>query len=410
MRGKHRALVIDGFSSGYAYFDLLEERGVNAIHVVSNRLLLESYALPEEVLRRTYVARDADDALAYAVSCDVDFHFAGSEPGVELLGRIVSDPSSRSYNVPSLGAARTNKFHMNNTLKLAGYSCIPHAISDDANLAVAFWEIYGPDIVAKPVDSAGSDGVFYCSTSHDVHSAFSALLGRNNALGRVMNSVYIQQKIDGQNYVVNGLSSNGRFLITDVWIDHREISSTVQSLDYEVMVNRESRDFVEVTAFCKHIPALLGIRNGPFHIELIRAGGQFYFLEIGARLMGSVSHQAYKKFLGYSLAEAHVDQVIYGNMPLSNRDGENKQTRCVTVRSPIDGRVSHDLKSIFKGLRTFAGCYGVKPVGAPVRKWKTLFDNVATVYLHGSLQDVERDFRELREAERSVFAGLEEGV
>lgn len=63
--------------------------------------------------------------------------------------------------------------------------------------------------VVKPVQSAGSDDVFLCTTVTQAENAFNRILGKMNGLGLLNTSVLVQEFLEGKEYVVDKVSKDG---------------------------------------------------------------------------------------------------------------------------------------------------------------------------------------------------------
>ena len=61
--------------------------------------------------------------------------------------------------------------------------------------------------VVKPVEGAGSDGVFICDSPEAVRKALTALEGTKNVLGLTNYAVLLQEYLRGDEYVVDTRST-----------------------------------------------------------------------------------------------------------------------------------------------------------------------------------------------------------
>lgn len=71
--------------------------------------------------------------------------------------------------------------------------------------------------VVKPVEGAGSDGVFICNSPDEVRSAYGSLEGTKNVLGLTNYSVLLQEYLKGDEYVVDTVSRSGVHKCVAIW-------------------------------------------------------------------------------------------------------------------------------------------------------------------------------------------------
>ncbi len=400
-------LLIDAFSSGSHYINAIQTIGHKVIHVISRQGLIKQYGWRRIQNDVTYVANGYDDALAYIRNIRYDHVVCGSEPGIDVYNHLNFPPSSTTYNPPSLGLARYDKFEMNNAIKIRGIEVIPHLISDEISQVISFFQENGRKVVLKPPHSAGSDHVFICETEDQVKQAFSSIYLKRNALDKLNSRVYVQKYIEGQQYIINGICSYEEVLFTDLWRDHRQIISEKKIFDYEELVLDDHPLSETLKNFSKSVLSAVGIINGPFHMEVIEHYGQLLHIEVGSRLMGSMSNHAYETIFNFSPVKAHLEQVISGRLPNALKSYPD-YTRCVTLRSFKDGIVSSSLEDTIQKLKTYKGAYGLIKKGSHVTRYKDLFDNLGTLYLSGSRKDVISDYVRIRDLEKSMVTTSDE--
>lgn len=61
--------------------------------------------------------------------------------------------------------------------------------------------------VVKPVQSAGSDDVFLCSSRSEALTAFEKINGKRNGLGLVNEGALVQEFLAGKEYVIDQVGS-----------------------------------------------------------------------------------------------------------------------------------------------------------------------------------------------------------
>ncbi len=89
-------------------------------------------------------------------------------------------------------------------------------MSDDAEEVASWKDQAGFDeIVIKPMNSTGTEDVFFCSTNADIQRALSAIVGKMNRVGSLNRFALGQEKINGQHYTVNAVSIDGEAFVTE---------------------------------------------------------------------------------------------------------------------------------------------------------------------------------------------------
>ena len=395
------AVVVDGFSSGTAYLNELSRNGLDVIHVVSRRKLTDFFGEPAKGFN-TIVCDDVEEAFEEIARLSPSYILCGSEPAIDVVGHIKFRKTCRMYNPVSKAVLWGDKYFMCNALRAAGLPVIPQLLCDDLENALGFYSVYGPKIVVKPVNSAGSDGVFICSSGQDVKRAFSSLIFKSNALARKNTNIICQKFIEGDQYVVNGMVQGGSVNVTDVWRDKRELRCSIKALDYEQLLGPEEKQYPRLKDFAACCMKAMGYKNGPFHMELIEQEGQLYMIETGFRIMGAVCHSAYDRIFGTNHVSSHVNYVLHGKTT-SWDNPEDKTAMCVTLRSFESGYLECDLIKQIDNLPTSCGHYGVREPGFSIEGYKSLFDNLGTVYLFGEGHEVMADYKKLREIEKTVI-------
>ena len=77
--------------------------------------------------------------------------------------------------------------------------------------------------IVKPVESAGTDDVFLCSSVEQAVVAFKAIRGKKNGIGLQNHGALIQEYLEGKEYVIDKVSRDGVHKLVAIWeYDKRE--------------------------------------------------------------------------------------------------------------------------------------------------------------------------------------------
>jgi biotin carboxylase len=167
-------------------------------------------------------------------------------------------------------------------------------------------------LVLKPTESAGSDGVFVCTSDAEIKNAFNSILGSTNKLLHVNEEVLAQEFVDGVEYVVNTVSCGGRHHIVLVWRykKNRFGGAVVYDTDTMVDSNDPDFDFDVLEQYTYRLLDSLGITNGPAHSEIMIDSDGPVLIEVGARMDGVVSPVLDARCVGYSQLDLTLDSYL----------------------------------------------------------------------------------------------------
>src|SRR6476660_6789841 len=198
--------IVDGYSTGHFLVDMLRDRGVGCIHIQSQ---------PEvgEYFRRGFDPSSYEVDLGHVPDTGrlvdlltrdrVDRVVAGTESGVILadtLNHLLGLPA----NTYRTRVARRNKALMMQLVSEAGLATPVSRVFDLPRDAVDWFTASGlPEVVVKPLDSAGTDNVRFCADADAVASACRTVLSSPNLYGTPHRRVLVQERVHGVDDSVN---------------------------------------------------------------------------------------------------------------------------------------------------------------------------------------------------------------
>ncbi|MNL15511.1 hypothetical protein D3C87_1365000 [compost metagenome] len=220
---KKLAAIVDAYSTGRFLSAEFEKYGYKMVHVQSMDPILEFDRGSFEP--ESFVANIISKSIAQTASelegMGVEFVVAGCESGVLLADELVHALGLQGNKLEKK-EHRRNKYFMQVALRDAGIEYIESLQADSVEIAIKWFESRERlAVVVKPLDSAGSDGVFFCTTAAEISSAFKLLLNNVNSMGSVNKALIVQEKICGVQYIVNMVSYEGEHFVSDVWREHR---------------------------------------------------------------------------------------------------------------------------------------------------------------------------------------------
>lgn len=402
------AVIVDAYSTGAMLPGEFAKYGMKCLHVQSSGNItadfLASFKASDFVQGFVVNSHGALDAIVdglrkYDVTCVV----AGTETGVEMaeqLAALLDVPG----NEPSTSRVRRDKFKMHEQLRAAGLSALPQANCTTVQQALDWAQQHGKwPVVVKPTASAGADGVTFCDDLDQVKTAASAILGQRNKLGELNEAIVIQEKLVGQQYIVNAVSINGEHYISEIWRDDKiAVENASLICDREVLLEPDSAISLSLQQYVKACLDALGIKEGPSHSELFKTSdGQLVLIETAARMQGTIDHKAVVEATGHShvtlTALRYADPGAFARLVGSTYQ-RRTNLHCVTLCSTHAGIVvdNHCPDKIGK-LASFRSLIHTPRPGEAVARTIDLFTNPGIVYLANADEShLEREYRQIR--------------
>jgi len=260
----------------------------------------------------------------------------------------------------------------------------------------------------KPVASAGADGVTFCANRSEVIRAAEAVLGKKNKLGDVNDAVVLQEKISGQQYIVNAVSIGGRHYISEIWRDDKiHVPGASLICDREILLSPGTPLTDALEDYVIRCLDALGVREGPSHSELFKTdGGDLVLIETAARMQGTIDHEAVIEATGHShvtlTALRYADPDSFSKL-LGARYARRSHLHCITLCAQRSGIVK-DNRSLhyLSALKSFRSLMHTPQKGEPIYRTVDLFTNSGIVYLANENEKIlEFEYQFIRRLESS---------
>jgi biotin carboxylase len=289
-------VLVDPYSSGVALGRTLRRAGFATYAVLTS-------PAPDEQYTRTFQRSDH----CGVISADAGFEqvldrvrslgshavLPGAESGVELADALAARLTPELANDPARSRARRDKGAMLAAVRAAGIPTIRTAVITGRHDCVAVAAAAGlstanGDLVVKPARSSLSDGLTLVRAGGDLAAAVRGVLGARNLLGAVNETVLVQERVHGTEYVVDTFTENGRHAVTDVCryskVAVGESFAVYESTDF---VPDDAPENPALIAYVRRVLDALGIRFGPCHTEVVLTADGPLLMETGARLAGA---------------------------------------------------------------------------------------------------------------------------
>ncbi|WP_426441343.1 ATP-grasp domain-containing protein [Bradyrhizobium genosp. P] len=412
MNERH-CVIVDAFSTGRYLPDEFKRYGIKTVHVLSSAQIPPVFRphfnadLYHELIRPPE-GMTGEELVAYHLEAlrgrDFEFIIAGCETGVELAD-VLSERLGLPSNGTALSAARRDKSLLSDALTSAGLRSIRQIVSNRAADLKGWMLQEGFDeIVVKPLNSTGTEDVFFCASNADVERASNTIVGKTNRAGALNRFALGQEKISGQQYTVNAVSIQGEPFVTEVWTYHTvPIKGAASVCSLERLLDGRDPVVEELSDYLMRALRALEIVNGPAHAEIIVDHSGPVLVDFGARLQGTMSRIARTMALGHNhltlTAWRYADPV--GFLEYMRQRGPYRRRAhalCVSLISDVSGVVGGypGLGAIHE-LSSFADAIAFVPVGQTLLPTTDLASTPGIVYLvNDDPTQLEDDYRKLR--------------
>ena len=193
---------------------------------------------------------------------------AGTEDGVILATRLANDLDLLCNPIENIDAL-TLKDEMQNKLAENGIRSIKGKVVRSVEEAIEYYDEEGfHGVVVKPVYSAASVGVRLCSNRQEMIEAVKEVFNLTGVYGNDLNELVIQERINGQEYVVNTVSCDGVHRVTMIWKYNKIKTAEGGNIyDYDETINELGIGEAELVEYAYDVADALGVKYGPVHGE-----------------------------------------------------------------------------------------------------------------------------------------------
>lgn len=406
-----RVAVVDGYSAGRHLVRQLVDRGVRCVHIRSRPRLAEYY-------ERTFEPTDYELDLGYRTDLatlaaelrglGVARVVAGTESGV-LLAETLALLTDTPANDAGTAQARRSKAAMAAALSAAGLDAPRGAVVRSVDESLAWYATSElATVVLKPVDSAGSDRVFFCGSSGEVRVAAAEILLSSNLFGDSNRTAVIQEALVGPEFYVNTVSVDGHHHIIETWQYRKQRSAEgIPVFDFEEPAELTDGATLVVHDYVQRALNALGIRNGAAHSEVVLTARGPVLIDPGARLGGGVLPWVAEKLIGHSHASVLADSIADpAQLTPQASDYPRPWPQPIRYVSLINRHAGTATELDWQAAITaLASCIALSTAITPgtwLPETSALLTSPGFAYLSAaSQQEVEADYAEIRKWERT---------
>lgn len=321
---KGRIVVTEPMSTAFNFLEDIRERGYEP--VILESYIPEGYArdMMDEERRIKYsridypiqiIKEDADYevTLRKVRSLDPFLVIVGGEEGVIIGTRLAEDlgmVGNSFSNIPKM----TEKSLMHKALKDAGLRYIRGEEVSSAEECLSFLKTTGTeDVVLKHVHGCASVGVHLVHGKEELLEAFEQeRLAHNNMFGEAENRLMVQERIFGEEYIVNTISRNGIPALTSIFRYHKKRMPTgaivYRGSEVIDVPNEKEKELIE---YAFETVKAVGIKDGPVHGEYMVDEKGPVLIEVNCRVMGSSTPKGFlDRIFGYHETDIVLDCML----------------------------------------------------------------------------------------------------
>src|ERR687887_371958 len=273
------AVVVDPLGTGQEYPAEFRKAGVETVAVMAfpEPIALYRASWHPENFRHIHVFDGdlpglAETLRGYRPLCLIP----GSETGVELAEQLVELVVPGTGHVPELAAARRDKWAMAQAVRRAGVPHLRQLCSADPDVIDQWRAATGLDrsrIGVKPPKSAATDNVHFVPEGRDWRPLFGQIYGLMNEFGLRNEAVLVEEYAEGNEYLVDSYSVDGRHGLVDVCRYTKvQKGDRIGIYDLVDFLPPDHPDVLQLWPYVQQVLDATGIRNGCCHTEVIITG------------------------------------------------------------------------------------------------------------------------------------------
>lgn len=319
MKDKRNIIIVECKSTGINFIEDIVNRGYNPVILDTasadtergreyKEKRLKEYEHIEFDFDMIYEKETYEETLEMVREWNPLLVLPGNEKGVILASKLAYDLNLKCNDIKNLDAM-TLKNEMQNRMAEKGLRSIKGKVVKSMEEAIDFYETEElKQVVLKPVYSAGSASVRICTNREEMLNSLEELFGKTNMYGDDLSELLMQERIVGDEYIVNTVSCEGEHRVTLVWKYHKvKTSDGAMVYDTCETVNELNIGEAEMVEYAYDVADALGIEYGPVHGEYMIDEKGPVLIEVNCRPCGG--HMS-AKFLDKISGQHETDSIL----------------------------------------------------------------------------------------------------
>ena len=297
---KRNIIVVECISTGTNFIEDIINRGYNPIVLEPKMIDTEEGKEYQKMVYNEYKRINYDfdiiyeqdtyeETLEMVRKLNTLLIVAGNEKGVILTTKLSHDLGLLGNPIENIDAM-TLKNEMQNRLKEYGIRYIRGKVVDSLEEAIEYYDSENlKEVVIKPTYSAGSASVRICTNKEEMIESLKQLFAHSsNYYGDNDNKFLIQERINGEEYIVNTVSCEGKHKVTLIW-KYSKVKTSDGAIVYDTSetVNELRIGEAEMVEYAYQVADAIGIQYGPVHGEYMIDEDGPVLIEVNCRPCGA---------------------------------------------------------------------------------------------------------------------------
>ena len=389
----------------------MAESGDNEEALLYKKIVHDSYERIKHDFDLIHEKDTYEETLAMVKELDPVLVVPGNEKGVILATKLANDLNLLCNPIENLDAF-TLKNEMQNRLAENNLRSIRGRVVKSVEEAIDYYDSEGlKEVVIKPIYGAASVGVNICQNKQEMIDSISKVFNQKGYYGNESAELLIQERINGDEYVVNTVSCGGVHRVTLIW-KYNKIKTSEGGHIYDSFESINELDLGEakLVEYAYDVADALGIQYGPVHGEYMIDEKGPVLIEVNCRPCGAnMDADFLDSFSGQHETDSSLDSYLnpkkfdyelkkgyklFGHAALKLFIVPND---LIAESSPMN-HISNKLKSHYKTA--------LDPINEtqPFLKTQDLETSCGTVFLsHSDGYQVKKDLDFLRSIEKYAF-------
>ncbi len=315
-------IVVDCISSGTNYIEDIVNRGHKPVILELQpsefdvdeykHKMQANYDRIEYDYDLIYEKDTYDETLDMVCKLDPLLIVSGSERGVILTHQLSNDLGLLGTPLENIDAM-TLKDKMHERLAKEGLRHIKGKVVTSIDEAIEFYDMHSlKEVVVKPIYSYCSVGVRICLNKQEMIDSLKEIFNKNNAYGDKNTELLVQERIDGEEYIVNTASCDGIPRLISMW-KYEKIRTSNGAIVYDTIksVDKLNLGEAEMIEYAYEVVRAIGIKYGPVHGEFMIDEKGPVLIEVNCRPAGlSMKSDYLDKIFGQHDTDSILDSYL----------------------------------------------------------------------------------------------------
>lgn len=337
----------------------------------------------------------------------------GTEKGVRLATRLADDLNLKGNSYENI-EAMTSKSEMQKRIAQHGLRSIKGKVVCSVEDAIEFYEKENLNkVIIKPIYGAASVNVKISSNRDEMIKNIKELFDEENVFGDINSELLIQEYIEGEEYIVNTVSSNGKHRVTLIW-KYSKVKTREGSVIYDIMetVDELNLGEAEMIEYAYKVADAIGIKYGPIHGEYMIDENGPVLIEVNCRPCGGT---LMPEFLDRISGQHETDSILDAYLKSNLFNEHRKEPYRLFAKGVIkDFIVPHDLVAISTSIHSIAeqleshyktSFEEIHWPGKAFIKTKDLYTSCGLIYLvNEDYYTLQKEIDFLHDIEKNAFS------